>query len=264
LRPLEPARARRHRGPRREGHRRQSGSGPCAGGRRPDARWRSDHRRHHQLHQHQQPAQRDRRRPAGAQRAAPGPDAQALGQELARAGLQDRGPVPGRGGADAGPRGSGLRHRRVRLHHLQRHVGRARPRDPARDHRPRPVCRGGAFGQPQFRRPHPPLRQAGLPRFAAAGGGLRAGGHDPLRYRARFIWHRRRRQAHHAQGPLAQRRRDRRHRARGRQAAAVPRGLHPHVRAARRQHDGRAAALRLAPAEHLHSPPAVLGRRAGR
>ena len=33
----------------------------------PDAGWRGDHRRHHQLHQHQQPAQRDRRRPAGAQ-----------------------------------------------------------------------------------------------------------------------------------------------------------------------------------------------------
>jgi aconitate hydratase len=30
--------------------------------RRADARWRGDHRRHHQLHQHQQPAQRDRRR----------------------------------------------------------------------------------------------------------------------------------------------------------------------------------------------------------
>jgi aconitase A len=34
----------------------------------PDAGWRGDHCRHHQLHQHQQPAQRDCRRPAGAQR----------------------------------------------------------------------------------------------------------------------------------------------------------------------------------------------------
>jgi aconitate hydratase len=34
---------------------------------------RGDHRRHHQLHQHQQPAQRDRRRPAGAQRQQAGP-----------------------------------------------------------------------------------------------------------------------------------------------------------------------------------------------
>ena len=34
----------------------------------PDAGWRGDHRRDHQLHQHQQPAQRDRRRPARAQR----------------------------------------------------------------------------------------------------------------------------------------------------------------------------------------------------
>jgi aconitate hydratase len=48
-------------------HRRQVGR--SAG---PDARWRGDHRRHHQLHQHQQPAQRDRRRPAGAQRQRAG------------------------------------------------------------------------------------------------------------------------------------------------------------------------------------------------
>ncbi len=46
-----------------QGHRRH-----VAGSARPDARRRGDHRRHHQLHQHQQPAQRDRRRPAGAQR----------------------------------------------------------------------------------------------------------------------------------------------------------------------------------------------------
>jgi aconitate hydratase len=40
----------------------QAGSGQGRAGAGPDARWRGDHRRHHQLHQHQQPAQRDRRR----------------------------------------------------------------------------------------------------------------------------------------------------------------------------------------------------------
>jgi aconitase A len=49
--------------PGRARHRRQGGE--RAG---PDARRRRDHRGHHELHQHQQPAQRDRRGPAGAQR----------------------------------------------------------------------------------------------------------------------------------------------------------------------------------------------------
>jgi hypothetical protein len=62
----------------------------------PDAGWRGDHRRHHQLHQHQQPAQRDRRRSAGAQRQRPGPDPQALGEVLAGPGLQGGAAVPGR------------------------------------------------------------------------------------------------------------------------------------------------------------------------
>ena len=43
-------------------------AGQVGRGAGPDAGRRGDHRRHHQLHQHQQPAQRDRRRPAGAQR----------------------------------------------------------------------------------------------------------------------------------------------------------------------------------------------------
>jgi aconitate hydratase len=40
--------------------------GTGSGGAGANAGRRGDHRRHHQLHQHQQPAQRDRRRPAGA------------------------------------------------------------------------------------------------------------------------------------------------------------------------------------------------------
>jgi aconitase A len=42
-------------------------------------------------------------------------------------------------------------------------------------------CR--VVGQPQLRRPHPPVCQAGLPRFAAAGGGLRDCRHHPFRHR---------------------------------------------------------------------------------
>ena len=74
-------------------HRRQ-GREPA----RPDARRRRHHRRHHQLHQHQQPAQRYRRRPAGAQRQPRRAHAQALGQELAGARLQGRRAVPDEAG----------------------------------------------------------------------------------------------------------------------------------------------------------------------
>ena len=106
-------------------------------------------------------------------------------------------------GLTAGARAARLRRRRVRLHHLQRHVGRARSEDPAGDHRARPVCDRGALGQPQLRRPHPPVREAGVPRLAGAGGGLRHRRHDPLRHREGCVRHRCGRQADPAQGPVA-------------------------------------------------------------
>ena len=41
----------------------------------------------------------------------------------------------------------------------------------------------GTVGKPQLRWPHPPVRKAGLPGLAAAGGGLCDRRHDPLRHR---------------------------------------------------------------------------------
>ena len=49
-----------------------------------------------------------------------------------------------------------------------------------------------------------------------------------------------------------------------REARAVPQGLRRRCSRSGRRRRGSAAAVRLAPAEHLHPPPAVLGRRAGR
>ena len=49
--------------------------------------WRRGDRRDHLLHQHLQPQRADRRRPAGAQGRGQGPDGQALGEDLAGAGL---------------------------------------------------------------------------------------------------------------------------------------------------------------------------------
>ena len=116
-----------------------------------------------------------------ANRARPG--AQALGQVLARARAPRSPAVSGRGRAADRAGAARLRHRRLRLHHLQRHVRRAGPEDPAGNHRPRPVRHRRAVRQPQLRRPHPPVCQAGLPGLAAAGGRLRHRRHHPLRHR---------------------------------------------------------------------------------
>ena len=93
--------------------------------------------------------------------------------------------VPGGGRPEVGAREARLRHRGLRLHDLQRHVRRAGSEDPAGDHRPRPVRDGGAFRQPQLRRPDPPVRQAGIPGLAATRRGLCDRRHDSLRHRAR-------------------------------------------------------------------------------
>ncbi len=161
----------------------------------PDAGRRGDHRRDHQLHQHQQPAQRDRRGTAGAQCQRSRPHSQALGEVLAGAGIQGRAALPRGSEAAAGTREARLRHRRVCLHHLQRHERRTGSGDPEGNHRSRPVRHGGAVGQPQLRRPHPSVREAGLPRLAAARGRLRDRGHGPLRHREGRAGHRCRRKA---------------------------------------------------------------------
>ncbi|MNO87329.1 hypothetical protein D3C76_787490 [compost metagenome] len=257
-RPVQPARARGYQRPGSQRHRRQLGRSAGA-----DAGRRGDHCRHHQLHQHQQPAQRDCRRPAGAQCQQAGPGPQTVGQVVAGAWLQGRAAVPGRGGAGEGTGAARLRHRRLCLHHLQRYVRRPGPGDPARNHRPRPVRHRRAVGQPQLRRAYPPVCQAGLPRLAATGGGLRHRRYHPLRHREGCAG-RGRRQGNPPQGHLAQRRRDRRRGACRGQAGAVPQGVHPDVRHRGRPWAEGGAAVRLAPDEHLHPPPAVLGRCLGR
>ena len=73
-RPVESAQPRADVGPGRARH--FGRSGKRAG---PDAGRRRHHRRHHQLHQHEQPAQRDRRRFDRAQREPPGPDCASRG-----------------------------------------------------------------------------------------------------------------------------------------------------------------------------------------
>ena len=156
-----------------------------------------------------------------------------------------------------------FRRRRLRLHHLQRHVRRTGSGDPAGDHRPRPVRHCRVVRQPQLRRPDSPVRQAGLPRFAAAGRGLRDRRYHPFRYRegcaGRGGW-----QGNPPERHLAERRRNRRGGQGIGEAGTVPQRLHPDVRHARGARPESGAAVRLASEEHLHPPSAVLGRRTGR
>ena len=200
---------------------------------------------------------------AGAQRQRARADPQAVGEELAGARLEGGAAVPGGSQAAARAGTAGLRHRRLRLHHLQRHERRAGPGHPEGSDRARPVRHRGAVRQPQLRRPHPSVCEAGVPGLAAAGDRLCHRRHRALRHREGRAGHRSRWQRGAAQGHLAVRCRDRRGRRGQRQAGAVPPGVRPDVRAARARPAGQAA-VRLAPAEHLHPLPALLGRRAGR
>jgi 2-methylcitrate dehydratase (2-methyl-trans-aconitate forming) len=102
-------------------------------------------------------------------------------------------------------------------------------RHPAGDRRARPVRDRGAVRQPQLRRPHPPVREAGVPRVAAARRRVRDRGHGALRHREGRVRHRGGRPPDPACGPVAVRRGDRRDREAGREARALPEGLRADV-----------------------------------
>ena len=139
----------------------------------------------HLVHQHLEPLRDDRRGTRRPQGGRAGPDPQALGQDVPRAGFAGGLGLSRGGRAAGGSRQNRLQPRRLRLHHLHRQL-RA---DPARaqrgDRRARPRRGLGALGQPQLRGTHLPGRARQLPRLAAARGGLRAGGHHGHRPRHR-------------------------------------------------------------------------------
>ena len=98
-----------------------------AGGRhrpRPQAR-RCGDRGDYELHQHLEPQRNGGRRAARPQRGRPGPQRQALGQNLARAGLQGGLGLPRERRAAGRPRHIGFQPRRLRLHDLHRQLGAA-------------------------------------------------------------------------------------------------------------------------------------------
>ena len=93
---------------------------------------------------------------------------EAVGEDLARAGLARGHRLPRPRRAHALPRQARLRARRLRLHHVHRELGPADRRGGARGRRARPERRRGALGEPQLRGAGPSAGAGGLPRVAAA------------------------------------------------------------------------------------------------
>ena len=104
--------------------------------------------------------------------------AQAVGQDLARAGVEGGHRLPRARRPARAAVAARLRPRRLRLHHLHRELRSAARGDLERDRGARPGRLLRALRQPQLRGPHPPRGQDELPGLAAALRGLRAGRPD--------------------------------------------------------------------------------------
>ena len=111
-----------------------------------------------------------------------GPDAQALGEDLAGAGLDRGHRLPRASRPDRVPRRAPVQPGRLRLHHLHRQLRPAAAGDLGRGRGEGPGGLRGALRQPQLRGPDQPGREGELPGQPAAGRRLRAGradGHRP-------------------------------------------------------------------------------------
>ena len=160
----EPRRAEAPAGPRaalpgRPAVRRQHGEGVRPQGRRQARQvrgrrlrprpWRRRDRRHHLLHQHLEPLRHAGRRPDRAQRGEARPQGQAVGQDLAGAGLAGRHRVSRGLGPAEGSRQDRLQPRGLRLHHAASAIPARCPiRSPRRSPMPiswsAPCCRATA------------------------------------------------------------------------------------------------------------------------
>ena len=153
----------------------------------PRSRARRD-RRDHFVHQHVEPVGNARRRDPGAERGSAGVDGQAVGQDLAGAGVEGRDRVPRPRRPERVPRRARLQPRRVRVHDVHRQQRAAAGGDLGGGAGQRPRGRLGAVGQPQLRGPDQSRREDELPGLAAAVRRVRDrgdDGHRPVRGAAR-------------------------------------------------------------------------------
>ena len=140
-----PSRGRRHR--RRAGRRPRLGQRAGHAGRRHRDRARPrprGDRGDHLVHQHLEPVGHARRRPAGQERRRARARGQAVGEDLAGAGLEGRHRVLRARGPDAVPRAARLPPRRLRLHDVHRQLRPAAGGDLRRRQRRGPRGRLGA------------------------------------------------------------------------------------------------------------------------
>ena len=135
---------------------------------------RRGHRRDHQLHQHLEPGRDARRRPRGQEGGREGPQAQAVGEDLAGAGLQGGHRLStGRPGWSSTSSRSASTWSATAARPASATPARCRSRiaDAVTEGQLVVGCR--ALRQPQLRGPRPPAGQGQLPGLAAAGRGLR-------------------------------------------------------------------------------------------
>ena len=225
--------------------------------------WRRGDRRHHLLHQHLEPLCDDRGRARRQERGEAGLERQAVGQDLARAGLAGGHRLSRQGRLAEGSRPARLQSGRLWLHHLHRQFRAAARGDLADHSRERAGGRRGALRQPQFRRPRQSRRARQLSRLAAARGRLCAGRIGRHRPRLRAARHRRRRRAGLSQGYLAVGEADRQDGAQGGEARDVQGALRRRVprRSRMAQDRGRGRAhLWLGHALDLCAEPALFRR----
>ena len=194
--------------------------------------------------------------PARAERRREGHLAQAVGQVVARAGLEGRHALLRAGRPRRAARRARLQHRRLRLHDVHRQLGAARRRDLGGDHRRRPRRLLGALGQPQLRGAHPSRGEGELPRLAAARRRLRARRAHGHRLRDRADRGRRLPARHLAEREGGERH-DRHLGARRALLRDVRRRLHRRRRVARAAGSG-GRAVRVAGRLHVCPPSAVL------
>ena len=165
--------------------------------------WRHRDRRHHLVHQHLEPLRHAGRRPDRAQRGQARAQGQAVGEDLAGAGLAGRDRVSRGLGPAEGPQQDRLQPGGLRLHQLHRQFGPAARSGDQGGQRRRPRGLRGAVGQSQLRGPRQSADPRQLSRLADAGGGLCAGRLDEDRHHQGSDRHRQGRQAGLSQGHLA-------------------------------------------------------------
>src|SRR5688572_15938634 len=131
-------------------------------------RRRRRHRGDHQLHQHLQSREHDRCGPARAERRRARARGATVGQDLVRPGLQGGDGVPAAREARRAAGSARLSSHGLRLHHLQRQLRSARPRNRGRGEVGGARIGRGALRQPQFRGARASARSRRLPGVAAA------------------------------------------------------------------------------------------------